>query len=242
MNDELYNMMLSLCPNEWKFIRILDSSAHGYLDYIFSTQFETKWVLNLDEDCFLIDYKNIASLIEFMEENNYDYCGVQDGGSISVRIHNPLVSNPFFNLFNVEKINKLEKNYFDTQYAMDDLIKKYSSFVRFTDKKYEYDLYEKFYYQFFWLLENGMRPYFLEAKEFSQERYFVYTPLFRIIPYHNNPTMICSHTGEEMALHTWHSRYINHRNIRKHIVNCYNYALVKSFEKNKDIEIVNLRK
>jgi hypothetical protein len=235
-------MMLSLCPKEWNFIKITGSSAVGYLDYIFSTKFDTKWVLNLDEDCFLLNYEMIYDLIKYMETNDYDYCGIQDGGSIPVRIHNPLVSNPFFNLFNVEKINPLKKDYFDRKYSMDELKKKYSHFIRFDKCKSEYDLYERFYHQFFWLLENGMKPFYLDCREFSQEKYFVISPILRIVPYFNSPTMLCSHKGEDMALHTWHSRYINYRNIRKRIMNCYNHALNSSIHANKKVYEMDLSK
>ncbi len=242
MSNELYEMMLSLCPRDWNFIRVLNSSAHGYLDYIFSTRFETKWILNLDEDCFIIDLEEIVNMVAYMEANNYDYCGVQDGGSIPVRIHNPLVSNPFFNLFNVEKIFELKKDYYETDYNVDDIRDKYSSLIRFKHSAFKYDLYEPFYKHFFWLLENGLKPYFLDAGEFSKEKYYVIAPLLRIIPYFNSPTMIFGHNGSEMALHTWHSRFINYPNIKKHIMNCYAYARKKRLEKSKTIEIVSIGK
>jgi hypothetical protein len=239
MNDELYEMMLSLCPENWKFFKVKGSSAQSYLDFIFSYNFETKWVLNLDEDCFLINKESVSKLIGFMEDNNYDYCGVQDGGSIPVRIHNPLVSNPFFNLFNVEKINKLQRDYYSKKYDVNVIKSKYSSLVRFKHIKYDYDMYEPFYIHFFWLLENGLTPYFLEAQEFSREKYFVFAPVLRIVPYFNSPTMIYDHEGMEIALHTWHSRFINYPNIRKRIMNCYNYARNSSNITSKNVIIIN---
>lgn len=238
MNDELYEMMLSLCPDDWQFVKVKGSSAHSYLDFIFSNKFDTKWVLNLDEDCFLINKESVTNMIKFMEDNNYDYCGVQDGGSIPVRIHNPLVSNPFFNLFNTEKIYELKKDYYDKKYDVNKIKEKYSSHIRFTDVKYEFDMYEPFYNHFFWLLENDLKPYFMEAGEFSQEKYFVIAPILRIIPYYNSPTMIYDHEGKEIALHTWHSRYINYPNIRKRIMNCYEYARMKNNTSLKNITVL----
>lgn len=241
MNDELYEMMLSLCPDNWKFIRIKNSSAHAYLDYLFNTKFETKWVLNLDEDCFLINSESVVSLIKYMEENGFDYCGVQDGGSIPVRIHNPLVSNPFFNLFNVEKIFPLKKDYYETKYDIEEISRKYSSLIRFKHVKYQFDMYEPFYVHFFWLLENGLKPYFLEAGEYNKEKYFVISPILRIVPYYNSPTMIYGHDGYEIALHTWHSRFINYPNIRRSIMNCYGYARRKSIELEKMVENLDFK-
>ena len=119
MNDELYQMMLSLCPPDWRFIKVEESSAAGYLDYLFSTDFSTRWILNLDEDCFLANYQYIHDLVEFMEKGDYDYCGVQDGGSIPVRIHNPLVSNPFLNLFDSKKILSLQRDYDEKNYSVE---------------------------------------------------------------------------------------------------------------------------
>lgn len=228
MNDEMYNMMLSLCPGDWEFHRVKKSSAFGYIDYILNGEFKTKWVLNLDEDCFLIDYTRIYELIEFMEKGNYDYCGVQDGGSIPVRIHNPLVSNPFFNLFNLEKISPLEKDYYDKNYSVEEMKEKYSDKIRFLQSTYKFDNFEPFYSEFFWMLEKGLNPFFNKAGEFRRERYLVIAPLLRVIPYYNNPTMIYDHLEREIALHTWHSRYITFPNIRKHIVNCFNYSVHNS--------------
>jgi hypothetical protein len=240
MNDELYNMMLSLCPAEWKFIKVRGASADGFLDYVFNTKFDTKWVLNLDEDCFLINYESIYKLIDFMENNDYDYCGIQDGGEIPVRIHHPLVSNPFFNLFNMEKIYSLDKNYYYKKYAPDEIAKKYSNLIRFNNGKLKYDFYEEFYKHFFWLLESGMKPYFIEAKEFRQERYFVIAPLFRTIPYYNCPTLLLDNDGIETAIHTWHSRYYHYPNIKNAINNCYRYAREKSMIFKKDVTVIKL--
>jgi hypothetical protein len=242
INDELYNRMLSLCPDDWEFIRIKNSSATAYMDYIFRTKFENKWVLNLDEDCFLIDYRRIYGLIEFMEKQDFDYCGIQDGGGIPVRIHHPLVSNPFFNLFNVEKINKLDQNYYQKKYSPKEIAEKYKHFIRFNKSAFKYDFYEGFYSHFFWLLENGLKPFFNEAREFSRERYFVVAPLFRIVPYYNCPSLLFDHLGKEIALHTWHSRYMNYPNIRKAILNCYYYALEQSEQLNKKIINIDLAK
>jgi hypothetical protein len=242
MNDELYEMMLSLCPNHWRFVRVLNSTATGYLDYLFTAEFGTKWVLNLDEDCFLFDPNEVIKLLKFMESDNYDYCGVQDGGSISVRVHNPLTTNPFFNLFNSEKILPLEKNYYSKRYELGSITEKYQQHIRFKEKDYKFDFYEPFYSHFFWLLENGLTPYFLDAEDFSQEKYFVIAPLLRIIPYYNSPTLVRNHDGNAIALHTWHSRFMNYPNIRRRIMNCYKLALGTKDIQTNNFETVTLNR
>lgn len=229
MNIKLYEKMLLLSNPEWEFIRVINSTAFDYLDFIFSYKFDAKWVLNLDEDCFLTDYLKINDLISFLEKNKFDYCGVQDGGSIPVRIHNPLVSNPFFNLFNVEKINKLEKKYNENKnYDLDYLKNKYQQIIRFKHSEFKYDYYEKFYSQFFWLLEEGLIPYFNNATPFDKEKYFVIAPIGRIIPYYNSPTLIYDSNEEELAIHTWHSRFYHYPNIKRAINNCFEYAKSKN--------------
>ncbi len=245
MNDELYKMMLSLCPPDWKFIRVMESSAVGYLDYIFENDFNCKWVLNLDEDCFLINYNNIYEMIKYLEANNYDYSGIQDGGSVPVRIHNPLVANPYFNLFNKEKINSSsQNNYKKSKYDLDVITNKYSHFVRFLDTEYKYDRFEPFYDQFFWLLEQGFRPYFQKATPYDAQKYLVIAPLLRVIPYYNSPTMLFDHNNNEIGIHTWHSRFYNYFNIRKAINNCYQYAMDNSTvsKDKKDVQIIKLQK
>lgn len=246
MNPKLYNKMLELSDPDWNFIRVVNSSAYDYIDYIFSNDFNSKWVLNLDEDCFLTNYNKIYTLIDFLEKNNYDYCGVQDGGSIPVRIHNPLVSNPFFNLFNVEKINKLEKKYRTTkEYNLEVLKNKFEKHIRFKHSALNYDLYEPFYKQFFWLLEEGLIPYFNNATPFDQEKYFVIAPIGRIIPYYNSPTLILDNNDDELAIHTWHSRYYHYPNIKKAINNCYDYAKSKNktlSNSKRNFKVVDLSK
>jgi len=240
MNDELYQMMLSLCPPDWRFIKIEESSATGYLDYLFNTDFSTRWILNLDEDCFLTDYQNIHDLLEFMEKGDYGYCGVQDGGSIPVRIHNPLVSNPFLNLFDSKKILSLQRDYDEKNYSVDKIREKHQDKIRFLETEYKFDMYEEFYKHFFWLLENNLLPYFLKAEEYHKEKYFVISPLFRIIPYFNSPTLVKDHLDRNLAIHTWHSRFINFKNIRKRIINCYNDALGDKQKIANKYEIIKL--
>jgi hypothetical protein len=244
MNDQLYDMMLSLCPPDWRFIKVSNSTAFGYIDYLFTEKFDGKWVLNLDEDCFLVDYQKVYSLIEFLEKNDYDYCGVQDGGSIPVRIHNPIVSNPFFNLFNVEKISALDKDYYHTRYDVEEMRKKYSDHVRFWHTRYEFDDFEPFYSEFFWLLDKGLKPFFNNAIPYDKEKYFVFAPIGRVIPYYNSPTMILDHRDSPMALHTWHSRFYHYPNIKKRINNCFNFAQSNSnvSRDKKKIEIISLGK
>lgn len=241
MNDELYKMMLSLCPPDWNFIRVMDSSADGYLDYIFSGEFNSKWVLNLDEDCFLIDYTNIYEMIKYLEANNFDYSGIQDGGSVPVRIHNPLVANPYFNLFNMDKIKECPREYYDKKYDVEEIKSKYEHLVRFKDAPYKYDRYEPFYDQFFWLLEQGLRPFFQKASPYDEQKYFVIAPILRIIPYYNSPTMLFDHNEQEIGIHTWHSRYYNYFNIRKAINNCYDYAVSKSSISSKAKNITTIK-
>lgn len=242
MNDELFNMMLSLCPPDWKYIRVMESGADSYLDFLIDEEYDTKWVFNLDEDCFLINHQAVENLVSYLQSNDYDYCGIQDGGSIPVRIHNPLVSNPFFNLFNTEKINHVEKDYYDREYNPAEIAEKYSHFIKHKNGRYEFDLFEPFYRQFFWLLENGFKPFFMNARPFDEEKYLVIAPLLRVIPYYNSPTMLLDHNNEELALHTWHSRFYNYPNIKKRIKNCYNYAKTRSRVKDgkKDVKIVKL--
>ncbi len=250
MSDELYKLMLSLCPSDWEFIRVLDSSALGYLEYILlnsesnNSDSNSNWILNLDEDCFLINYKQIYSLIDYLENNNFDYSGIQDGGSIPVRIHNPLVVNPFFNLFNTEKLNSMRGNYKRNSYDVKEMEGKYSHLVKFLNYQYKYDLFEPFYNFFFWLLESGLNPFFHNAKQYDKEKYLVISPIFRIIPYYNSPTIIYDNNDIEIGLHTWHSRYINYPNIRNRILNCYNYAKKRTeiSQEKKNIETIKLGK
>lgn len=58
------------------------------------------WVINLDDDAFLVDFGALYDLMVHMEEGGYDVCGTPDGLTYGCRMGgNPASLNPYFNVF-----------------------------------------------------------------------------------------------------------------------------------------------
>lgn len=83
-------------------VRLKYTTADGYFYKIMNSGVD--YVINIDEDAFLIDRDAFLSLLKYCIEMDYDNCGFPDGGVLPIRKHNPLVTNAFFNIINVKKI------------------------------------------------------------------------------------------------------------------------------------------
>ncbi len=171
INDTLYERSQSLLTlpysrrrlkglNHWR-------NATDYLHLLFGYQVD--WIINYDEDCFVFDNARLDGLLAYMQENDYDFCGVPDGGVCVHRFHNPLIPNPFFNIFNVAKIrpkflaaeaariNQCRHSPQLEALAPAHLLKEGHEWV--------YDNFECFYGVFFWLLQNNLKPLYLSSVE-----------------------------------------------------------------------------
>lgn len=63
-----------------------------------------KWLVMADEDVIYVNPESVMNMIQSMEENNIDVCGVRDGGQLLWRNKNPNVLILFFCILNFEKI------------------------------------------------------------------------------------------------------------------------------------------
>jgi hypothetical protein len=73
-------------------------------------QEEYDYVVLVDEDCLVYDEKFINEIIDYMDENDYDICGMPDGGMVRMRFHRSDVPNLFFSIFKTEKIKMINKD------------------------------------------------------------------------------------------------------------------------------------
>jgi len=146
-------------------------------------------VINIDEDAFIIDNDELLDLLTYFVENKYVNCGMPDGGVIPVRVHNPLVINPFFNIMDLRVLRK--------EFSLD-LMKKYEVFdpalIEMTNQKlmkykYMYDMFEPYYPFFLWIKKNYK---VLELDATTHEDGFT--------------TSLLSHNSKTFLYHTWWSR------------------------------------
>lgn len=106
-NDYLYNIMKDFwSPKNEFFIHKEFTGYQGAKDFI-SNIFKnySGIVVVCDEDMFITDESAIDSMIETMTQNNYGYVGIQDGGGLIAHRYNSKYNiNPFFAIFDLDKI------------------------------------------------------------------------------------------------------------------------------------------
>jgi hypothetical protein len=106
MSLELYAKMIEFLPDTIQDERFVgydkENDSCIYLHDII--EYRRGWVVNLDEDCYVFNWKAVEEIINYMDENDYAYAGMPDGGVCSTRERSWMTVNPFFNVFNVDKI------------------------------------------------------------------------------------------------------------------------------------------
>ncbi len=256
-NKNLYNEMIKRFnynyDNKIRFTNFqgFGDAATEYIYHILVNDYD--WVINIDEDCFVFDEYELLMLLNYMKNNNYDYCGIPDGGVCIHRFHNPLVMNPFFNIFNVKKIREKIKNV-DKNVLMkynnknqNKLLKKLENKncspmnlmkspefvknnIKYIKKSLEMSPSLRKYHPLEDLKENGYGYKFDNFEPFNG--------LFlSLIERNCNPlylnskeyeqdglsTIVKSHREKEICIHTWFSRLYGKNKVRKRINKAIKY-------------------
>jgi len=189
MNYYLYRISQNSLTLPYKRKRIIFTTADGYLYNLIKDNVD--FIINIDEDAFIIDNRKLEVLLQYVIDNNYINCGMPDGGVVDIRKHNPLVTNPFFNILNVKEIRK--------KIDVKEIIKNYSfhnpEFEKYCPShlmknKYAYDYYEPYNPFFVWLATN-FKTLYLDAEV------------------HNDglSTILKDHLNQPFLLHSWYSRF-----------------------------------
>lgn len=174
------------------------TTADNYLEYII--RFKYDWIINIDDDAFVTNIEGIYKLLKYMDDNNYDYCGMADGGFFGCRLTgNPCSMNPFFNIFNLKNIkNKINideniKNSIGIEF--EDNLKNLIDTKGFYYKKEQchYEPLQEPYYKFFFKLLKYTKPLFLQAKLHTD----------------NITTILYNHEMKDIIYHTWYARVYN---------------------------------
>ena len=197
LNPILYRKAMALCNLPYEKIRLTGTSAEGYLYQIINAT-DADWVVNIDEDAFVCNTEALESLLEYCMENGYVNCGMPDGGVVHLRDGNPLVTNPYFNIFNAKAIREQIAN-FSTHASLPDP-------NRFTQKEllvgsYDFDnLDGEPYYPFFIWLSNHFKTLYLKANNHPD----------------GESSILYNHHGEPFLIHTWYSRFYNRDSFHTH--------------------------
>ena len=189
MNDVLYHKAMALCDLPYEKVRLLGTSADGYL-YQLIADTEADWAINIDEDAFVCDLEAMKRLIDYCMENGYDNCGMPDGGVVHLRDGNPLVTNPYLNIlstkilreqFSLDKLTELPDK---ERFSQTELLVGAHDFSA-TDVEP--------YYPFFIWTSNHFKTLYLKATNHPD----------------GESTVLYNHLGEPFLIHTWYSRFYN---------------------------------
>jgi hypothetical protein len=148
------------------------------------------WVVNLDEDAFLLKPQLLIDLIRYMEENGHTACGMPDGGVVPIRRHNPAAVNAFFNIFDMRRVRPVWNDWVRVRAASHR--PEYENGVAPFARRcaYSFDHFERYYGAFFSLLEAGEKILYLDADTWED----------------GVSTLLKDHTGEALLLHLWYTR------------------------------------
>lgn len=83
-------------------VRLVDQSADGYFYSMLSDE-DCDIAVNVDEDAFLIDTQALEDMIDLLVKEGYANIGYSDGDEATTH-RDKVVTNPFFNIFNLSLI------------------------------------------------------------------------------------------------------------------------------------------
>ena len=86
-------------------MRLTDRSADGYF-YAMLRDRECDIAINIDEDAYVTDPAAVLALAQRVFEEGWANAGTSDCGPGCPRSHNPIVTNPFFNILNLKLIRE----------------------------------------------------------------------------------------------------------------------------------------
>lgn len=210
-NDQLIDMCKFFLPKEWN-VRVLKGTTQlSYFKELLNTDYE--WVVNLDEDSFLINTDIIDQIINYMQENEIVYSGFLDGGQLEIRAANPVSMNPFFNVVNVKEIKK-KIDYENYDRIIANTHKELASVVNYDNEtifrnidlnklpgRYS-NCYVESYYPFFYFLYCNFKYFYFDAKYFDKK-----IDLRPEVREQQDLTTILSFEGRDFVYHTWYARY-----------------------------------
>lgn len=102
-SPELYTYSRGLFHKDIPIVRLTDQTADGYFFTMLQDE-DCDIAVNIDEDAFITDWNPIFDLIEYVVSRGIVNAATPDAGPGCPRKHNPIVTNPFFNVLNLKLI------------------------------------------------------------------------------------------------------------------------------------------
>ncbi|MBO4654869.1 MAG: hypothetical protein J5644_04930 [Bacteroidales bacterium] len=176
-------------------VRLTDQTADGYFFTMLRDE-DCDIAINVDEDCFITHPEAVFSLVDYVFDNNIANAGCSDGGSWCPRGANPIITNPFFNVFNLKLIRELFSKQavrtFNYSQHKDEMVESYPKEMLYKERSWNFDMtdYEPYCSFFLWLAKN-FKTYYLHSAVHQDK----------------TTTILMNHKGEEMCRHTWFARF-----------------------------------
>ncbi|MCQ2311749.1 MAG: hypothetical protein MJZ64_08395 [Paludibacteraceae bacterium] len=155
--------------------------------------------INVDEDCFITNKQAVLDLVNYVIDQKIANAGCPDGGGATPRNGNPMVTNPFFNIFNLRLIREQEGNAltikqkvktFNYALHLDDMSTSYPTDILQREPLYKRVGLEPYYPFFFWLAYHFKTLYLPSKKHID-----------------GWTTMLYDTQGHLLCQHSWLSRF-----------------------------------
>lgn len=201
---ELYEQAKNLFASAgYPCVRLTDQTADGYF-FTMLEDLDCDVAINVDEDAYVEDIEAVLDLAEYVLENGYANAGCPDCAPGCPRSGNPVVTNPFFNVFDLKQIRskwpgkKLGAKMI-AEFVYDDVKAEIRAKFEYDESKVEdphFDnIFDEPYYNFFFWLAYNFKTLYLPNKK-----------------HHDGmSTELYSIDGCCLCKHSWMSRFYHQR-------------------------------
>lgn len=168
--------------------QVVGTDACGYFRKL--TELEADWIINVDEDAFVLDVRELSEMIRFMDRCGYAACGMPDGGVVSIRQHNPVACNAFLNIFDMRRVRPIWSDWPRAKQCS--FRPQFEAMVPDCARRTPaiFDTFEPYYGLFFSLIEQHQSILYLDAREWRD----------------GISTLLLAPSGVPLALHSWYAR------------------------------------
>jgi len=170
-------------------VRLTDQTADGYF-YTMLRDTNCDIAINVDEDCFIADPKAVMNLVDKVVKGGYANAGCPDGGGYAPRHGNPVVTNPFFNIFNLrlirEKFSIEAIRSYDYNQDKERLIEEFPKEKLITKYDFNNKSYVEPYYPFFLWLAGNFKTVYLKSE--------MHHDGISTLLYDDNNHLLCAHS------------------------------------------------
>ena len=193
---KLYRLSKGLYEN-WGFecVRLTDQTADGYFRTMLRDK-DCNIAINVDEDCFITSREAVMELVDYVVANAIANAGCPDGGGWVPRGGNPIVTNPFFNVLNLDMLREqysLKAEWdFNYQEHQQQMIDAYPQEMLYEGREYHFEQTDREpYYPFFLWQAYHTKTFYLNSRRHPD----------------GWTTILYNQKGEEMCRHTWLARF-----------------------------------